>query len=232
MSASNNPLLEAALAAARRGWFVLPVYPAREDGTCACGAEGCKNVGKHPLRELVGDGQTSATTDEVTIRAWWEAYPDASVAAVMEPSGLFALDVDHPDGEEAAVAKLNAAVQKYGPLPSTPTQISGSGKGWHVLFKSPGFAVRGEVEKITCRGKNYILLAPSRHKSGGCYAWEEGASPNDVAIAELPDAWKVALRKPDPIGDVGVPDESEEPDWLKAIPHEKRIADMRAQLLR
>lgn len=230
-----SALLEAALAAARRGWYVLPIWWVLPDGSCACGdtnEDGKHPIGKHPLSPLVGNGQTSATLDENLIREWWTRYPEANVAAVMGPSGLFALDVDHRDGAEAAIAKLQGAIAKYGPLPDTPQQISGSGQGWHVLFKAPGFAVRGELEHITCRGNNYILLEPSRHKSGGNYQWEQGCSPDDLPVAELPEAWKLALRKPDPIGTIGVPGEDEEPAWLRAIPHEKRLADMRAHLVR
>lgn len=218
-------LLDAALAAAARGWKVLPIFPALPDGTCGCGWAECKSIGKHPLRDLVGDGQTSATSDPELLRAWWTLYPDASVAVVMRPSGLIAFDIDlyHGDGE-----KLAALQSTLGDLPDTAEQISGSGQGAHLIYRAPNFAIRGQLGGIVLRGSNYIVIAPSLHKSGGRYTWER--SPDEWPIVELPPAWLNAIEKPDPVGDVGMPSEEEEPDWLRAIPPERRVADMRAHL--
>jgi hypothetical protein len=189
-----SALLEAALAAAKRLWKVLPIFNALPDGTCACGWSECRNCGKHPLRDLVGDGQTSATSDPELIRNWWTLYPEASLAVVMRPSGLIAFDVDlyNGDGE-----KLDALQATYGTLPDTAEQISGSGKGAHLIYRAPEFAIRGQLGGITLRGNNYIVLAPSLHKSGGRYAWER--SPDEWPIVDLPPAWLEAIRKPDPV---------------------------------
>ncbi len=221
-----NELLESALSAVKRGWHVLPIYPALPGGSCSCpkGKE-CKNIGKHPLAELVPRGQTDATTEESTVRAWWTQRPDASVAIVLMPSGLLALDVDiyHDDDK-----KLEALILEHGRLPDTVQQNSGSKEGVHLLFRNPGIPVRGVIGGIVTRSHNYIVIAPSLHKSGARYEWEEGLTPNDIEAAHLPPKWVIALSKEAGIiGGIGVIPDSAEPEWLKKIDAEERIEDMR-----
>src|SRR5690348_8828550 len=69
--------LDAALAYAKVGWRVLPIYPVSKSGTCRCfrGAN-CPSPGKHPA--LVEHGVKDATTDAEQIEAWWQEYPDAN----------------------------------------------------------------------------------------------------------------------------------------------------------
>jgi len=153
--------------------------------------------------------------------------PDASIAVVMEPSGLLGFDLDEYNKD---LAKLAALEQTLGPLPSTVTQRSGSGEGFHAIVQSPGGPVRGVLGGIVIRSKAYIIVAPSNHASGGNYAWQEGLGPTEIAVAELPDSWKEALRKTSEVGDVGIP--KEEPEWLAKIPNEQRIADMKAHFAR
>lgn len=175
-SAGGGDLLRYALAYARFGWSVLPIEPG----------------GKEPLGALVPHGLTDATTDADTIRRWWAARPDASVGIAMEASGFVALDVDLYNGDEA---KLAALIAKHGPLPSTMEQMSGSQRGHHIIYRAPGFKVRGKLGGITVRAKNYLVAAPSTHKSGGRYQWFKGHGPGEIQVAELPDAWREALRK-------------------------------------
>ena len=97
------------------GWPVLPLWwpvgaglsvtlpPDREPGddgdevytagVCACprGAA-CTSPAKHPIAALAPRGSHDATTDEATVRAWWERFPDANVGITLP--GLVALDVD------------------------------------------------------------------------------------------------------------------------------------------
>jgi len=47
--------------------------------------------------------QDVATTDEATLRSWWDKYPDAGVAIVTgRESGVWALDVDVAGGKQGA----------------------------------------------------------------------------------------------------------------------------------
>ncbi|KKL91680.1 hypothetical protein LCGC14_1892320, partial [marine sediment metagenome] len=56
----DNPLLEAALDYAARGW---PIFPARVDKT-----------------PYTTSGVLDATTDERQVREWWARWPGANVA--------------------------------------------------------------------------------------------------------------------------------------------------------
>lgn len=214
-------MLDHALSYARLGWYVFPVWGLR-DGKCACGKPGCNDTAKHPVTV---NGFNGATTDESQIRMWWTSVPDASIGVAMEKSGLCALDIDlyHKDD-----AKFEALVKQYGDLPTTVVGKSGSGEGYHFIFKSPGFPVRGVLQGIVVRAKAYVIVAPSSHASGNFYQWVY--SPDTTPVAEFPDTWKDALRKTAEVGQVGIP--AVEPAWLAAIPQDKRIADMRAHLER
>lgn len=182
--------LDAALAYAARGLYVLPLWWII-DGRCACpkGAKCDQKPGKHPLGALVPHGMTHATTNEATIARWWTRYPKAHIGIALEPSGLIAFDVDTPAG----YATLAAIEREHGELP-TARQRSGSGN-LHVLAKKPPFPIRGRYGDITLRGKNYIVVAPSRHKSGGSYAWEPGLAPWELEPIELPAALREKLRR-------------------------------------
>jgi hypothetical protein len=72
-----NPLLEAALARAREGAYLLPLWWTDEQGTCCCpkGAD-CPSTGKHPLTT---HGLDDATTDLGTIEGWWSQWPQANI---------------------------------------------------------------------------------------------------------------------------------------------------------
>lgn len=212
-------MLEHALSYAKKGWHVIPCYPMR-GAICACNRPSCVSPGKHPANQR---GLTEATVDEAQIRAWWADMPDASIGVVMEPSNLIALDLDGYHGD---LEKLAVLEQTLGALPPTVTQVSGSKEGFHTIFESPGFQVRGVIGGIVVRSKAYIIVAPSNHKSGNNYEWHEGLSPDLIAVAALPDPWKEALRKTAEVGQVGIP--AEEPAWLAKIPQGQRIACMRA----
>jgi hypothetical protein len=37
------------------------------------------------------------------------------------------------------------------------------------------------------RGKGgIVIIAPSKHKSGNCYVWAPGQSPDELALADVP----------------------------------------------
>jgi hypothetical protein len=230
---SRPSMLEAAVALARRSWHVFPVWwpivTAEGQVACACpkpecrvGGERERDVAKHPV---VYSGQNESTCDEAQVRRWWAEWPLANVGVALEPSGLMALDVDDRNGRDAAIAKLGAAQDALCPLPATVEAVTGSGCA-HLYYRRPAHPIRGDVMGITVRGRNYVVAPPSLHRSGNRYAWEPGCSPDDVEVAELPDAWAEALRQPErDLSDVGAP--ADEPTWLAAIPQEERARRMR-----
>lgn len=229
-------MLEEALALARRGYRIFPVWwpivTAEGIVSCACPEPECRHGGrrereiaKHPI---VYAGQNESTCDEAQVRAWWEEYPLANIGLDLAASGLMALDIDDRNGRDAALAKLQAAITATGELPDTVQVVSGS--GWHLYYRRPpGVELRGEFMGITVRGRNYVIAPPSLHRSANRYTWETGNSPDDIEVAELPPAWAAALSRPlADLSDVGVPDD--EPGWLRDISQENRVSRMREYL--
>ncbi len=148
---------------------------------CSCGKPACTSVGKHPIPH---NGVGEATTDEKTIRAWWERWPEANVGLRMPP-GKFVVDFDlYEDG----VAERRDALRATTP----PTLEQRSGMGEHWVFTYTGEAnfastldERPGVD-IIHPGHRYIVAAPSKHWSGSVYDWVDNNVPDPVeAPAEL-----------------------------------------------
>lgn len=150
--------LEAALEYASRGY---PVFP-------------CSPNSKVPFART--NGCKDATTDEATIRRWWEAAPTANVAiATGSVSGIYVVDVDTASSEVMPL------------LPTTWTARTRGG-GWHYLYsvseplpntnKKAANAVHPDADT---RGEGgYILVFPSVI-DGKQYQWV-----NDIDPAPLP----------------------------------------------
>ena len=116
--ASKQSILDAALDYARRGW---PVFP-------------CQATNKAPLTK---HGFKDATTDEATIRNWWDQWPDAMIGVPMgSRSGVWAVDPDPPKTPEEpdGIAIWASLIEEHGKLPPTHTEITPRG-GKHIVFK-------------------------------------------------------------------------------------------------
>lgn len=187
--------LAAALSYAARGWPVFPVHSIRERGTqCTCGRRDCGSPGKHPRTE---NGLKDATTDERTIRGWWQRWPDAGVA-IATGRGLVVVDIDvHKGGDDSYVDARRA----LGDVPDTVEVITGSG-GRHIYLAAPeGVAVRCSAGQLgpglDVRGDGgYVVAPPSLHASGRRYQWELSGDPDDVAVAPMPEGWLARLTAP------------------------------------
>jgi hypothetical protein len=177
------------------GWPVMPLhYPLSGPRglRCSCGDPECGSDAKHPIRELAPNGLKNATTDEKIITEWWERYPSANIGIPTgADAGIVVLDVDANSGGFTSLAEEE---KKYGELPRTAKAITGSG-GWHLIFKHPGRRVMNSVGAkgwlrlpgVDIRGDGgYIVAAPSKHITGGNYAWD--ISPKLVELADVP-AW-------------------------------------------
>jgi hypothetical protein len=131
---------------------------------------------------------------EAEVRDWFRKWPDAGVGLVLGPvSDLLAIDSDGPDGAAALVGRL-------GIEPVAPRVLSGSHKPghFHLLFRHPGVSTRAKATpwhpKLEFRGRGGLLAAPpTRHASGQPYAWDEGRSLDDLALADPPPAVVAAL---------------------------------------
>jgi len=177
MNTSPDLLGRAAIWYAQRG---LPVFP-------------CHKGGKTPITE---HGLNDASRDPEAIRRWWEQTPQANIGLPTgAASGVFALDVDGPEGE-STLARL---IEANGPIPDTWEQRTGRGR--HVLFAYPknGAAIRNSAGKLGAgldiRGEGgYVIVPPSVHPSGHLYKWQETHTPSGRKIAEAPE-WFLDLVK-------------------------------------
>jgi len=168
---SGAPLRDAALEYAARGWQVLPLH-GTEGGSCTCGKEDCQSPGKHPR---TSHGLKDACSDPETVSGWWERWPEANIGIrTGEDSGLLVLDVDSQEAAEGLKGKIPP-----GALEQT------TGRGYHVLFKHPGFKVKNSTSEIgpdiDVRGDGgYIVAPPSLHANGKRYTWKSEGEPGDA----------------------------------------------------
>jgi hypothetical protein len=169
--------LDYALAYAKLGWYVLPVWSVDDHGQCRCGrpnTEKGHKAGKHPQSELVPHGHQDATIDEQVIRDWWATDPDAGIGISLADSGLLALDIDPQNGGVDSLAQLEA---EHGVMHSDCTAVT-QGGGEHRLFTAddemtyPGTLGKG----LDLKHHGYICVAPTLGPSGD-YKWEAGRSP-------------------------------------------------------
>jgi hypothetical protein len=168
---AHQPLQDAALAYAARGFRVLPLHhpvPAHSQSQpgkvgCSCGDPDCGPVGKHPRTP---HGLHDATRDPDQLARWWRRSPQANIGLV---TGELAdvLDVDGPAGQ-AALRRWATQHQLHlvGPLVRT-------GSGVHHYLAPTGASNRtGLLNYVDWRGRGgYVVAPPSRHATGVRYRW-------------------------------------------------------------
>lgn len=202
MTIAATPILDAALAFARRGNAVLLLtWPVKVNGRLVCScrrAADCPSPAKHPYGRLAPNGLLSASTDEATIRKWFADEPQANLGVVTDK--LITLDVDPRHAGDTSLAEL----ERNHDFPPTLRVLTG-GAGEHVIFKCPeGVTVNsssassnpllGSGIDVRARG-GYIVAPPSRHLSGRDYAWSVDHHPAETPIAEAL-AWLVEKLAP------------------------------------
>jgi hypothetical protein len=169
--------LDYALAYAKLGWYVLPVWSVDDHGQCRCGrpnTEKGHKAGKHPQSELVPHGHQDATIDEQIIKDWWATDPNAGIGISLAESGLLALDIDPQNGGVDSLAQLEA---EHGVMHSDCTAVT-QGGGEHRIFTAdedmtyPGTLGKG----LDLKHHGYICVAPTLGPSGD-YKWQQGRSP-------------------------------------------------------
>ncbi len=177
-------MIRHALAYARRGFAVLPVYPPF-GSVCTCGNPDCDSIGKHPIESLVPHGSTDASMDAARVRRWWKKYPNANIG-IRIPKGMIVVDADARKG---GPAKLEALKKQNGDL-ITWRCMTGSGNGSsHDFLKIPSEGkLRGTLgEGLDIKTPDsYVVAVPSLHKSGKRYQWSPDSSRT---LAEISPAW-------------------------------------------
>lgn len=171
---AGTTVRDAALLYAQAGWYVAPVDPET----------------KNPGSRLGKGWQLQTSRDPSVITAWWQHWPEASLALHVGRSGAVCLDVDDPNQLPHSLFALLVPEGGGGPFQSTrATGIGAAGRGHYLFaaepgaygnslagFREAGLAGWGEV-----RGLNAVIVVePSAHtKPGGRYRW--------VTVGQLPD---------------------------------------------
>lgn len=173
---AKTPRLNAALAYAEAGFYVLP----------------CKRGTKHP-GSLLGNGwPTKSSRDRAVIERWWGQWPDAEIALHAGRSGLVVFDVDAP-------GKVPKELREHlvsAPFQSTRTNVKQ--RGHHLFRQPPGRMIGNGTGALgdawgQVRGANGVIIAtPSTHEKanqGGRYRWST-RRPDVVPVlpADLADA--------------------------------------------
>ena len=164
----TNPFAECARKYRDIGWSVFPV---REDGS------------KQPYTKWASFQRQLPSIDK--IKQWEKKWPKANLGvATGKKSGIVVLDFDSLD----ALDKFEAI---YGKVPDTISQTTGrEGGGKHLFFAYPkGANIRndasGFLDKVDVRAEGgYAVVAPSIHKTGRQYKWDN-IDPLEDGLEEL-----------------------------------------------
>ncbi|MGH3633419.1 MAG: bifunctional DNA primase/polymerase [Mycobacterium sp.] len=132
-----------------------------------------RNWSVFPLRGKIpairgGRGVLDATTDLLTVIAWWSGrYAGLNIGGRV-PDSMIVIDIDPRNGGLDTMIELQA---KYGQLPETLTTISGRGDGgMHLFFRRPPGRLSAKrlgsgIDIKTNTG--HTVLAPSIHPETG-----------------------------------------------------------------
>jgi len=194
---AEDELHAGALALARRGLRVFPVWASR--------VEGDASSGKIPIPR--GWNQ-KATTDESQINIWWREQwrhkdrivytPGANVGiACGEASNLTVVDLDdRPEQGRNGPAALADLEARHGALPPGPVVCRGTSR--HLYFqhvqglRNANGVLPGVDLKVD---GGYIVAPPSIHRTGMRYRWAEGTE--HLPLPMMPP-WLVEIFTPKP----------------------------------
>lgn len=186
----------AALTYARAGLPVFPVFGVTSAGVCECGDAECDRPGKHPRVKWTRE----ATVAEGEVVSWWARWPTANIGLPTGArSGLVVIDLDlaeleltDPDGTtrfavEDGEAELSQLLERElgqgwdaKRLRELTLAARTGGGGSHLFLRDPAGvgSVTRWLPAVDLRGDGgYVLLTPSRHASGGAYAWQTELAP-------------------------------------------------------
>jgi hypothetical protein len=180
----SENVLNFALDYAHRGWAVFP----------------CRPQDKRPY---TASGFKEASTDELTVKRWWQQWPHAMIGVRMgEASGVWAIDPDAPEkvGDPDGRAAWAQLLAKHGDV-HTHAHLTPGG-GHHLLFKwdadRPVTNREGALKGsgINVRGQGgYIIAPPSVRADGKSY---QIAEPLDFFnFADAPEwLYELILTEP------------------------------------
>lgn len=182
---------EAAFAYEAAGLKIIPlagvsVYPDRTECSCFLKKK-CPSPGKHAKVPWgpVSSFQTEPFTWH-TVANWFHPefgwWPSANIGLPTGVNNLAVLDVDVKHGGFDSLMKLEDKIGML--LTDTFIQETGSG-GWHLIFAAPPGGIKSDSESfgeefpgLDTRGRGgLIVVAPSRHVSGGRYKFTIDREP-------------------------------------------------------
>ncbi|RMI34584.1 bifunctional DNA primase/polymerase [Streptomyces triticirhizae] len=158
---------EAALAAAARGWPVLPGVGATPNGACRCARQDCPVPGAHPD----GPELLAATADPRMTRWRWTVRPWAPILLATGGRAPCAVSLPAVAGPEA-LAALDRAGLGSGPVVATPTR-------WALLVRPYELPELGELlylqdevpSSLRFHGHGGYLPLPPSELGRGPVAW-------------------------------------------------------------
>lgn len=187
-----SKLLEAALAAADRGWPIFPLIPSTK-------------------RPVISNWESRATTDVERITRCW-SHADYNIGIATGPAHLVVIDMDKPkqgesapeewatqgvsDGQDVWVLLCDRVVSKIEWPHYSVTTASG---GRHLYYAAPSDEILRNTQaklgwKIDTRAHGGYVVGAGSTVDGREYALEEASDTLEV----LPD-WVAALLKPSPL---------------------------------
>lgn len=157
----------------------------------------------NPATKAPWEGFTSweekATTDETTIRYWFERYQPASVPALaVGRANLVIIDADRKPGKPDGVQAWLDICSSYGIDPWSGPVVGTPSGGMHTFYRQNGVqlgngegAIRGR--EINVRGHGGYVLAPGASSEFGAYNLLPNV-PTFSAIPVIPDAIEELLK--------------------------------------
>ena len=175
--------MDAALAYAAAGWYVLPVR-------LATGKRG-----KHP-GSVVGAGWHHQSSRDPEVIVSWFAGTDYGIALHCGRSGAVVIDLDKPREAPEVLRRTLGAAPYQSSRPQEPR------RGHYVFLQPTGRAIGNGTGRLggkwgDVRGTNGVIIAePTPHPEGGCYQWQRTG-----VVPELPAELAAALDDANPAED-------------------------------
>lgn len=169
-------VLEESLKLAAKGYQLFPVRAGTK-------MPACKN------------GMNAATTDQSTIKSWWQFNPYDNVGINCKNSGIVVIDADYdPARGLNGIETLQKLIAELGELPITVTVQTPRG-GYHFWFKAPeGALFKGKISPdVDIKHNGSVLVPPSA--VGDRYGYLQGLPPFEIEPAELSEIWLDYMKK-------------------------------------
>jgi hypothetical protein len=168
MNLVQTYFIDHVLTYAKSGIFCFPVHDFSA-GVCSCGNPRCKRPAKHPR---TANGLKDATTDEKTLRTWWELWPQASIGINCGMSDLIVVDVDVKKGALGFETMKPLMEQFPEPFSLAPITSTPSG-GRHIWFQGKTRSGQGVIGPgVDVRSEGGYVIAPPSIGEGGSYDWQ------------------------------------------------------------